>query len=91
MLITIANKIVNYRLPDGKSIQMVSALILQLIQSCTAGTNQYGSKEIDGQGRDEIFGIDIIGDINNLKKVYPPEPHCFFFFLFPFFLLLINI
>ncbi|CAG8475643.1 10449_t:CDS:10 [Rhizophagus irregularis] len=57
-----------YRLPDGKSIQMVSALILQLIQSCTAGTNQYGSKEIDGQGRDEIFGIDIIGDINNLKK-----------------------
>ncbi|CAG8449459.1 11998_t:CDS:10 [Ambispora leptoticha] len=26
-----------YRLPDGKSIQMVSALILQLIQSCTAG------------------------------------------------------
>ncbi|GBB94464.1 hypothetical protein RclHR1_02360022 [Rhizophagus clarus] len=57
-----------YRLPDGKSIQMVSALILQLIQSCTTGTNQYGSKEVDGQCRDEIFGITIIEDVNNLKK-----------------------
>jgi hypothetical protein len=63
---------------------MVSALILQLIQSCTAGTNQYGSKEIDGQCRDEIFGIDIIGDVNNLKKVYLLELHCFSFFFLLF-------
>ncbi|CAG8468626.1 1853_t:CDS:10 [Ambispora gerdemannii] len=48
-----------YRLPDGKSIQMISALILQLIQSCTAclGDNKIRlaeeerdveNKEIDG-------------------------------------------
>ncbi|CAI2165749.1 3087_t:CDS:10 [Funneliformis geosporum] len=57
-----------YRLPDGKSIQMVSALILQLIQSCTAGTNQYDSKEIDGQRNDEILRMKINDDVNNLKK-----------------------
>ncbi len=49
---------------------MVSALILQLIQSCTAGASQYGTKEIDGQRKDEILGIDINGDVNNLKKVF---------------------
>ncbi|CAG8454816.1 17701_t:CDS:10 [Funneliformis caledonium] len=57
-----------YRLPDGKSIQMVSALILQLIQSCTAGTNQYDSKDIDGQRKNEILRMEINDDVNNFKK-----------------------
>jgi hypothetical protein len=59
---------------------MVSALILQLIQSCTAGTNRYGSKELDDQRKDEILGIDINGDINNLKKVSLISTLFFFYF-----------
>ena len=68
---------------------MVSALILQLIQSCTAGTNRYGSKELDDQHKDEILGIDIHGDINNLKKVSLIKIFILFYFLIIEFVLII--
>ncbi|KAG9292179.1 hypothetical protein G9A89_023899 [Geosiphon pyriformis] len=52
-----------YRLPDGKSIQMVSALILQLIQSCTAGLNEHRPRSTE-DGTEEISVSDSIkGDI----------------------------
>ncbi|CAG8487296.1 8961_t:CDS:10 [Diversispora eburnea] len=56
------------KLPDGKSIQMVSALILQLVQSCTAGTNHINCKTIDDQRDAKGLEGDINKDQNGLRK-----------------------
>ncbi|RHZ50276.1 hypothetical protein Glove_502g15 [Diversispora epigaea] len=57
-----------YRLPDGKSIQMVSALILQLVQSCTAGTNHINCETMGDQRDAKGLEGDINNDQNGLKK-----------------------
>ncbi|CAH1765510.1 15208_t:CDS:10, partial [Entrophospora sp. SA101] len=58
-----------YRLPDGKSIQMVSALILQLIQSCTTSMRKLGSKpSIDREQDEELYDIEMNNDPGCLKK-----------------------
>ncbi|CAG8595163.1 13842_t:CDS:2, partial [Gigaspora rosea] len=57
-----------YRLPDGKSIQMVSALILQLIQSCTVGITHFGLKSVDDQPGEQLVENLTSGDPNDLKK-----------------------
>ncbi|KAF0521889.1 ARM repeat-containing protein [Gigaspora margarita] len=57
-----------YRLPDGKSIQMVSALILQLIQSCTVGITHFGLKSVDDQPGEQLVENLTSGAPNDLKK-----------------------
>ncbi|CAG8727606.1 21248_t:CDS:10, partial [Racocetra persica] len=60
--------ILPYRLPDGKSIQMVSALILQLIQSCTVGITHFGLKSVDDQQGEQLVENLTNGVPNDLKK-----------------------
>ncbi|CAG8625178.1 13444_t:CDS:10, partial [Racocetra fulgida] len=60
--------ILPYRLPDGKSIQMVSALILQLIQSCAVGITHFGLKSVDDQQSEQLVENLTNGVPNDLKK-----------------------
>ena len=57
-----------FRLPDGKSIQMVSALILQLVQSCTAGHGEHKKRSVGEEGEGVLLS-EIDRTSNDFKKV----------------------
>ncbi|CAG8706627.1 1122_t:CDS:10, partial [Cetraspora pellucida] len=67
---TVKRNLRQYRLPDGKSIQMVSALILQLIQSCTVGITHFGLKSVDDQQSEQLVKSLTNGVPNDLKKEF---------------------
>ncbi|CAG8488506.1 3073_t:CDS:10 [Acaulospora morrowiae] len=66
---TVKRNLRQYRLPDGKSIQMVSALILQLIQSCTAGISQIDLKSADECREMEITEKVVHNEMSESKKI----------------------